>query len=174
MDTDPRSVVTQRIAAQFKRFPNTEATPLLVDALDGRDAGLARAIDHAIHRRWYSLSTVIAYASSRNLHNLDAPVGATLLVGATQLLLLDRIPDHAVIHSAVEWIKSSGKQPRAAGFVNAVLRKITRFRGERVSKGIVGNPHHFLKSDGSAWELTLPLFADDIATQTGFDRRVWE
>jgi 16S rRNA (cytosine967-C5)-methyltransferase len=174
MDTDPRSVVTQRIAAQFKRFPNTEATPLLVDALDGRDAGLARAIDHAIHRRWYSLSTVIAHASSRNLHNLDAPVGATLLVGATQLLLLDRIPDHAVIHSAVEWIKSSGKQPRAAGFVNAVLRKITRFRGERVSKGIVGNPHHFLKSDGSAWELTLPLFADDIATQTGFQTKAWK
>jgi 16S rRNA (cytosine967-C5)-methyltransferase len=174
MSTDPRSVVTQRISAQFKRFPNIEATPLLVDALDGRDAGLARAIDHAIHRRWYSLSTVIAQASSRNLHNLDASVGATLLVGAAQLLLLDRIPDHAVIHNAVEWIKSSGNQPRAAGFVNAVLRKITRFRGELVNKGVVGNPHHFLKGDGSAWELTLPIFEGDIATQTGFQTKAWK
>jgi len=174
MSTDPRSVVTQRIAAQFKRFPNIEATPLLVDALDARDAGLARAIDHAIHRRWYSLSTVIAHASSRNLHNLDAAVGASLLVGVAQLLLLDRIPDHAAINNAVEWIKASGNQPRAAGFVNAVLRKVTRFRGKLVSKGVVGNPHHFLKGDGSAWELTLPIFEDDIATQIGFQTKAWK
>ena len=174
MSTDPRSVVTQRIAAEFKRFPNIEPTPLLVDTLDARDAGLARAIDYAIHRRWYSLSTVIASASSRNLHKLDSPVGATLLVGVAQLLLLDRIPDHAVIHNAVEWIKSKGERPRAAGFVNAVLRKITRFRGEKISKGIVGNPHHFLRGDGTAWEFTLPIFEDDIATQTGFSKKSWE
>ena len=138
MENTPRSVVTQRIAAEFKRFPNIDSTPLLVEYLDARDASLARAIDHAIHRRWYSLSTVIAHASSRNLHNLDAPVGATLLVGAAQLLLLDRIPDHAVIHDAVEWIKVIGKQPRTAGFVNAVLRKITH--GELLPK--LGNGSH--------------------------------
>ena len=108
MSADLRGVVSQRIAAEFKRFPSIDPTPLLVDSLDYRDAGLARAIDHAVHRRWYSLSTVIAHASSRKLHTLDSPVGATLLVGAAQLLLLDRIPDHAVIHSAVDWIKTKG------------------------------------------------------------------
>jgi 16S rRNA (cytosine967-C5)-methyltransferase len=174
MENTPRSVVTQRIAAEFKRFPNIDSTPLLVEYLDARDASLARAIDHAIHRRWYSLSTVIAHASSRNLHNLDAPVGATLLVGAAQLLLLDRIPDHAVIHDAVEWIKVIGKQPRTAGFVNAVLRKITRFRGEKIPNGIVGTPNHFLKGDGTAWEFTLPIFEDDVATQTGFSQKSWK
>ena len=174
MENAPRSVVTQRIAAEFKRFPNIEQTPLFVENLDARDASLARAIDHAIHRRWYSLSTVIAQASSRNLHNLDAPVGATLLVGTAQILLLDRIPDHAVIHDAVEWIKSSGNQPRAAGFVNAVLRKITRFRGEKIAIGTAGNPNHFLKGDGSAWDLTLPIFEDDVATQTGFSQLSWK
>ena len=174
MKVEPRSVVSQRIAAEFKRFPSIDPTPLLVDFLDARDAGLARAIDHAIHRRWYTLSTVISHASSRMLHKLDPPVGATLLVATAQLFLLDRIPDHAVIHSAVEWVKSTGERPRAAGFVNAVLRTITRFRGEKIEKGIVGNPHHFIRGDGSAWECTEPIFEDDIATQTGFSQKSWK
>jgi 16S rRNA (cytosine967-C5)-methyltransferase len=174
MSADPRGVVTQRVAAEFKRFPNIEATPLLVDALDARDGGLARAIDHAIHRRWYSLSTVIAHASSRKLHKLDPSVGAVLLVATAQLLLLDRIPDHAVIHSAVEWIKTTGGKTRAGGFVNAVLRKITRLRGEKIQVGIVGNPQHFVRGDGSAWEFTEPVFEDDIATQVGFSQKSWK
>tara|TARA_B100000959_G_scaffold284540_1_gene356492 strand:+ start:1608 stop:2906 length:1299 start_codon:yes stop_codon:yes gene_type:complete len=173
MESDPRGVVTQRIASQFKRFPSIDPTPLLVDELDSRDAGLARAIDHAIHRRWYSLSTVIAHASSRKLHKLDAPVGAVLLVATAQLLLLDRIPDHAVIHGAVEWIKSTSERPRAASFVNAVLRKITRFRGEKISNGIAGNPEHFLRGDGSSWQFTESVFDDDIATQLGFSIKSW-
>jgi 16S rRNA (cytosine967-C5)-methyltransferase len=173
MESDPRGVVTQRIASQFKRFPSIDPTPLLVDGLSGRDAGLARAIDHAIHRRWYSLSTVISHASSRKLHKLDAPVGAVLLVATAQLLLLDRIPDHAVIHGAVEWIKASGQRPRAAGFVNAVLRKITRFRGEQISNGSAGNPNHFLRGDGNSWKFTEPVFDNDIATQLGFSTKSW-
>ena len=174
MSDDPRSVVTKRIAAEFKRFPSLDPTPLLVDNLDSRDAGLARAIDHAIHRRWYSLSTVISHASSRQIHKLDPAVGATLLVATAQLLLLDRIPDHAVIHNAVEWVKSKGEHPRAAGFVNAVLRKITRFRGEKIESGTIGNPYHFVRGDGSAWECTEPLFENDIATQTGFSQNSWK
>jgi len=174
MSVDLRGVVSQRVAAEFKRFPNIDPTPLLVDSLDHRDAGLARAIDHAIHRRWYSLSTVIAHASSRKLHTLDSPVGAALLVGAAQLLLLDRIPDHAAIHSAVDWIKTKGERPRAAGFVNAVLRTITRFRGEKISGCSTGNPKHFLRGDGTSWNFSESVFEDDIATQLGFSKKAWK
>ena len=170
----PRDVVTRRLAGQFKRFPSIDVTPLLVDELDGRDAGLARAIDHAVHRRWYSLAAIISHTSSRKLHTLDAQVGATLLVATAQLLLLDRIPDHAVIHSAVEWVKSKGDNPRAAGFVNAVLRKITRIRGEKIQKGIIGEAHHFLRGDGSAWELVEPVFKNDTSGQTGFSVKSWK
>ncbi|MBT4530255.1 MAG: hypothetical protein HOC27_03535 [Phycisphaerae bacterium] len=170
----PRDVVTRRLAAQFKRFPSIDASPLLVDNLDARDAGLARAIDHAVHRRWYSLATIIAHSSSRNLHKLDPQVGATLLVATAQLLLLDRIPDHAVIHSAVDWIKSQGERPRASGFVNAVLRKITRIRGNKVQIGVAGNAFHFTRNDGSAWEFTEPVFENNIANQFGFSQKTWE
>ena len=174
MDTDPRSVVTRRLAAQFKRFPTIDVTPLLVDTLNPRDAGLARAIDHAVHRRWYSIATVIAHASSRKLHSIDARVGAVLLVATAQLLLLDRIPDHAVIHSAVDWIKNQGERPRASGFVNAVLRNITRMRNVKVDQGVPQNAFHFLRGDGSAWEFSEPIFESNSAAQYGFSQKTWK
>jgi 16S rRNA (cytosine967-C5)-methyltransferase len=96
------------------------------------------------------------------------------LVATAQLLLLDRVPDHAAIHNAVEWIKTTGERPRAAGFVNAVLRNITRFRGERISDGVVGNPRHFIRGDGLTWDLAEPVFEDDFATQVGFSQKSWK
>ena len=171
---DPRDVVSRRIASEFKRFPNIGLNQLDVGELDGRDAALARAIDRAIHRRWISLSTVIAHASNRETQGLDAPVGAALLVATAQLLQLDRIPDHAVINCAVDWVRNRGKRPKATGFVNAVLRKITRLRGSRVESGNPGQANHFLRSDGSAWELTEEIFKDGIASQTGFPQAAWD
>ncbi|HIN09703.1 MAG TPA: hypothetical protein EYM64_03910, partial [Phycisphaerales bacterium] len=93
---DARDVVTKRIASEFKRFPNIGLKKLDVADLIGRDAALARAIDHAIRRRWITLSTLISHASTRETQELDAPVGAVLLVATAQLFQLDRIPDHAV------------------------------------------------------------------------------
>ena len=171
--SDARHVVTQRICSEFKRFPDIGIKPLDVSSLDPREASLARAIDHAIHRRWISLTTLIGHASDRIVHKLDAPVGATLLVATAQLMLLDRIPDHAVINCAVDWVRKNG-HPRATGFVNAVLRNITRLRKEIIEKAIAGEADHFLRSDGSAWKLTEPVFKDSIDYQTGFPRKSWK
>ncbi len=147
--------------------------PLDVSSLDGREASLARAIDHAVHRRWISLTTLIGHASNRIVHKLDAPVGATLLVATAQLMLLDRIPDHAIINCAVDWVRKNG-HPRATGFVNAVLRNITRLRKEIIETGTAGEPDQFLRSDGSAWLLNEPVFKDSIDYQTGFSRKSWK
>jgi 16S rRNA (cytosine967-C5)-methyltransferase len=170
---DARHVVTSRIASEFKRFPDIDLKPLDVSMLDPREASLARAIDRAVHRRWISLTTVIGHASNRIVHKLDSQVGATLLVASSQLLLLDKIPDHAVINCAVEWVKNNG-QPRATGFVNAVLRKITRLREELLERGSIGEPDQFLRSDGSAWRLSEPVFKDSVDYQTGFPRKSWK
>jgi 16S rRNA (cytosine967-C5)-methyltransferase len=88
-------------------------------------------------------------------------------------MLLDRIPDHAVINCAVDWVRKNG-HPRATGFVNAVLRNITRLREEILEVGIAGEADHFLRSDGSAWKLTEPVFKDSIDYQTGFPRKAWK
>jgi 16S rRNA (cytosine967-C5)-methyltransferase len=54
---------------------------------------------------------------------LPVPVELALRLGAFQLLLMDRVPVYAVIFESVEWVKQSA-HPRAAGLVNAVLRKL--------------------------------------------------
>jgi 16S rRNA (cytosine967-C5)-methyltransferase len=48
-----------------------------------------------------------------------------LRLGAYQLTALDRVPAHAAVDTSVSLAKASGG-PRAAGFVNAVLRRLTR------------------------------------------------
>ena len=170
--TDARHVVTVRIASEFKQFPDIGMKPLDIGMLEPRDASLARAIDHAIHRRWVTLSALISHASNKTVSKFDPPVGATLLVATAQLMILDRIPDHAVIHCAVDWIKNNG-HPRAAGFVNAVLRNITRLRGELLETTDARKSNQFLRNDGTAWQLAEPVFKAGISTQTGFLARCW-
>jgi 16S rRNA (cytosine967-C5)-methyltransferase len=46
-------------------------------------------------------------------------------MGAYQLLHLERVPAHAVLHDSVELVKQS-RESGAAGMVNAVLRKVQR------------------------------------------------
>ena len=48
-----------------------------------------------------------------------------LRLGAYQLIALERVPAHAAVDTSVSLAKASGG-PRAAGFVNAVLRRLTR------------------------------------------------
>jgi 16S rRNA (cytosine967-C5)-methyltransferase len=50
-----------------------------------------------------------------------------LRLGIYQLLWLDRIPDHAVVHDSVELSRRLGF-PAQSGFVNAVLRNVIRDR----------------------------------------------
>ena len=55
---------------------------------------------------------------------LPGAVQTALLLGAFQLLHMDRIPAHAALNESVELVRSAG-QAHAAGLVNAVLRKLS-------------------------------------------------
>lgn len=78
--------------------------------------------------RWRNeLDALLAACTTRRLTGLDAPVLATLRLGAYQLTHLDRIPPHAVVHESVELARELGRS-RATGFVNAVLRRLARGR----------------------------------------------
>lgn len=54
-----------------------------------------------------------------------SPVVANVLrLGLYQIRHLDRVPVHAAVNTSVELVREH--EPRAAGFVNAILRRITR------------------------------------------------
>ena len=74
--------------------------------------------------RWRSLLDYeIGKASSTQLSRLDLEVLISLRLAVYQFGWLDRIPKHAVLNESVELVKRARKRS-AAGFVNAVLRKL--------------------------------------------------
>jgi len=92
---------------------------------DARDRALLLELVAGTLRWQRALDVVVAAAARRAVTGLDAPVRAVLRLGAYQLLHLQRIPPHAVVHESVEVVRAAG-QPKAAGLVNAVLRTIAR------------------------------------------------
>lgn len=94
---------------------------------DRRDRALLLELSAGTLRWRNAVDYALADASRRHLEDLAPPVRAILRVATFQLRHLERIPDHAVIHEAVELTRRTG-HPRAAGFVNAVLRTVARRR----------------------------------------------
>lgn len=95
------------------------------NALNERDSALAARLfygvlqnldfcDHCIHQ----------YAKSK----LEPKVRDILRLGVYQILFMDRIPDSAAVSQSVHICRQSG-YARAAGLVNAVLRRISENKG---------------------------------------------
>jgi 16S rRNA (cytosine967-C5)-methyltransferase len=92
--------------------------------LDSRDAGLASEIVFGVLRYRAQLDYLIGHYSGR-LRKLDPEVRIALRMAVYQLRYLERIPPHAAVAESVELVKRAHKRS-AMGFVNAVLRKVTR------------------------------------------------
>lgn len=92
--------------------------------LDDRDAALANRIVFGCLRVRAQLDFLIFRYSGRRAADLDEPVRLALRMGIFQLRYLDRIPAHAAVHETVEIVKQ--RRSAAAGFANAVLRKVNR------------------------------------------------
>jgi 16S rRNA (cytosine967-C5)-methyltransferase len=97
---------------------------------DRRDRALLVELTVGTLRWRNALDALIEAASRRSIANIDPRALAVLRIGVYQLRYLTRVPAHAVVHESVEDVRTLGA-PRAASFVNAVLRSVTR-RGARL------------------------------------------
>jgi 16S rRNA (cytosine967-C5)-methyltransferase len=91
---------------------------------DARDLALAESIVLGCLRYQSQLDSLIMLFSGKK-SKLDEEVRIALRMGIFQLRYLDRIPAHAAVGESVDLVKIAGKRS-AAGFVNAVLRKVHR------------------------------------------------
>jgi 16S rRNA (cytosine967-C5)-methyltransferase len=105
----------------------TEVDRGRADLTDERDRALLVELTTGTLRWRAQLDALLGPCSARPLDSLTPGVRAILRLSAYQLEHLDRIPPHAVLHEAVELTRTIG-EPRAAGFVNAVLRTLRRTR----------------------------------------------
>ena len=93
-------------------------------ALDPREAGLATELVYGTLRRTLALDAALAPHSRRPLATLDPAARVALRMGAYQLLHLGTAA-HAAVGETVALAKAVD-HGRAAGYVNAVLRALSR------------------------------------------------
>ena len=98
------------------------------DGLDRRDAALASQLCYGVLQNRALLEYELSQVLSCKFKDLQPVVADILLLGAYQVLLLERVPDSAAVNEAVEQCKAYGNR-RAAGLVNGVLRSLSRQKG---------------------------------------------
>ncbi len=91
--------------------------------LDSRDAALAARIAYGVMQNRMLLDFYIGCWCSQKVARLEPVIRNILRVGAYQILFLDKVPQHAAVSEAVEMTRQHGR-PKAAGMVNAILRRI--------------------------------------------------
>jgi 16S rRNA (cytosine967-C5)-methyltransferase len=94
---------------------------------DDRDRALATEIVTGVQRWRAALDHLVVQFSKRHIERLDPEIVDILRLSTYQLLHLTRVPAAAVVDDAVDLARRAGKRS-ASGFVNAVLRAVSRKR----------------------------------------------
>ena len=92
--------------------------------LDPRDAAFSTALCAGVLQNRALLDYQIAAYSSLRLNKISPFVLNVLRTAAYQIMFMDRVPHAAAVNTAVAMIRRSAN-PKAAGFANAVLRRIS-------------------------------------------------
>ena len=90
--------------------------------LDSREAALATRLAYGVIQNKMLLDYYISCYCTQKADKLESVIRNILRIGGYQILFMDKIPHHAAVNEAVEMTRRAGR-PKAAGMVNAVLRK---------------------------------------------------
>src|SRR5580693_67613 len=91
--------------------------------LTGRDAALATELTYGTLRGRGTYDAILGVCSDRGVDRIDAPLREVLRLGIHQLLAT-RVRAHAAVATSVDLAKDVAGT-RSAGFVNAVLRRVS-------------------------------------------------
>ncbi|MGB6023219.1 MAG: transcription antitermination factor NusB, partial [Ornithinimicrobium sp.] len=142
-------------AVRHGAYANLELPDQLRQArLSGRDAAFATELCYGTIRLQGLYDPIIAVAAQRELDTIDVAVLDILRMGAHQVLGM-RVPDHAAVNASVALTRSVVSQG-AAGFVNAVLRRVTE-RSREAWVEVVTEPARDA-NDRLAREFSHPLW----------------
>jgi len=98
--------------------------PKAREGLSGRDGALLQALVLGTLREGPRLQWLLEQLLSRPMRKRDRIVYAALMLGLHQIAST-RVPSHAAVSETVDAVRALG-QPRAAGLVNAILRRFIR------------------------------------------------
>lgn len=104
--------------------------------LNNADAALATELCYGTLRLRGYYDLVIEIASHRNITEIDGPIRDVLELAAHQLLSM-RTASHAAVNESVELARIVGSRS-SVGFVNGVLRSISKLSAEEWRERVVG------------------------------------
>jgi 16S rRNA (cytosine967-C5)-methyltransferase len=90
-----------------------------------RERALFKALVYGVTRWRGRLDYILSRFSNTPLNKIDPHVINILRLALFQIIYLDRIPDSAAVNTAVELTKKA-KPPWVVGYVNALLRKVSK------------------------------------------------
>ena len=125
-DDPPRRAALDTLAAVRTRdaYANLVLPGLLRQrGINGRDAALATELCYGTCRTQGLLDAVLQSCADRPLREVDGELLDALRLGSYQLLRT-RVPPHAAVGTTVELVRAA-RGSAAAGFVNAVLRRVS-------------------------------------------------
>jgi 16S rRNA (cytosine967-C5)-methyltransferase len=108
--------------------------------LFGADAGLATELTYGTLRRQGYYDAVIAIAAGRSIDKIDPAVLDVLRLACHQLLSM-RVAQHAAVDEAVNQAREVASRS-ATGFVNGVLRTVTRTTAVEWRQRVLSNPRN--------------------------------
>lgn len=156
---------------------------LLDTGLTAQDAALATELTYGTLRRLGTYDAIIGFASDRDVATIDPAVRDAIRLGTHQLLAT-RVAPHAAVNESVSLAAGSGRG--AAGFANAVLRRIAGATEEQWLERIEGGARsdderlglrtahpvwvlrafrRALAAEGRTDELTALLEADNVSPE---------
>jgi len=118
---------------------------------------LATQLVYGVLRRQGTLVALLRPLLTRSLETVEPWLREVLCLGAFQLVFLSQIPPHAALHETVELAALFGR-PTAKGFVNGVLRALTRLLTKDVSERPAADSLPL--ADGRYRRLSRAVFAD--------------
>ena len=104
-------------------IPFEQALDRSVANLSATDRRLAHELAAGVLRQQRSLDERLARLVPRGWSRVSPPLQDVLRLGAYQLVQLDRVPAHAAVGTSVAIARRLGGA-KAAGFVNAILRRV--------------------------------------------------
>jgi 16S rRNA (cytosine967-C5)-methyltransferase len=125
--------------------------------LSGPDRRLVTQMAYGALRRRGTLDALIAPLVTRPRHKVEAWLWEALRLGAYQLAVMTNLPPHAVLNETVE-LASVFQRPGAKGFLNGILRSLSRLVSTDRTEGPAGDALPL--EDGTYRKLTRPVFPD--------------
>ena len=94
------------------------------EGMTTEETALCTALTYGVLENLLLLDYWIDAFSTVPVRKMTPPLAEILRLAVYQLAFMDKIPESAAVNEAVKQARAAGKNPRAPGFCNAVLRRI--------------------------------------------------